>query len=294
MTKVISFARVGASAPTPAAPTAPIQSEASVEEVSLNLPPPPAMTTIPTTPQPQALVVPPASSSSSALVAQGSADDIHDGIDPTTDIKLPRLKLLQGTSDKKLLQEFGFTGLILKDSVLIARAANEGQQALTGRLVFVRLISKTYTERVARFGDPSMFARSLQEVDEMGGTTDWRQSKENRKSGSTRPWFQVNANCLVLVEKPEAAADDHFPFETDGKLYCPALYSVKSFAYDRFFAEIATAKLTGELRKDGYSSRFVLFTPEVEVGKGNAEFAVPGVKFGEPTSEALRQLAAQF
>jgi hypothetical protein len=286
MTKVISFARVGASAPTPGGSSTPIDVESSSNAAVPDLPPPPAQAQSGAT-----LAVPPAPSS--ALVAQGSADD-HDGIDPTTDIKLPRLKLLQGTSDKKLLQEFGFTGLILKDSVLIARAAAEGQAALTGRLVFVRLISKTYTERVARFGDPSMFARSLQEVDEMGGTTDWRQSKENRKSGSTRPWFQVNANCLVLVEKPEAAADDHFPFEADGKLYCPALYSVKSFAYDRFFAEIATAKLTGELRKDGYSSRFVLFTPEVEVGKGNAEFAVPGIKFGEPTSEALRQLAAQF
>lgn len=285
--KVISFARVGTSAvPTPVAPAAPVQqTEAPAPVATPVLPEPPAA------PAPQVpAVIPPADTS---LATTGSGDD-YDGIDTSTDIKLPRLKLLQGTSDKKLLAEFGFTGFILKDSVLIARAPQGNEPAITGRLVFVRLISKTYTERVARFGDPSMFARSLGEVEEMGGTTDWRQSKENRRSGSSKPWFQVNANCLVLVEKPEAAADDHFPFEADGKLYCPALYSVKSFAYDRFFSEIATAKVTGELRKEGYSSRFILYTPAVEPGKGNAEFAVPSIRFGEITPESVRQIAAQL
>lgn len=288
MTKVVSFAKVGAAAAAPEAPAS-----------NTNEAPPENNNAAPTqAPAPTAVVAPaenlPVAAASTAPVVAGSSDAFdNEGIDQS-DIRLPRLKLLQGTSDKALLAKFGFGSLLLKDDVLLATAGQNNSPAKSGRMVFVRLISKTYTERVARYGDPSMFARSLQEVDEMGGTTDWRLSKENRKSGSNKPWFQVNANCLVLVEKPEGASDDHFPFEANGKLYCPALYSVKSFAYDRFFTVVATAKLTGELRKEGYTSRLIEYTPQIEAGKGNAEFAVPSIKFGDVTSPELRALAAQF
>jgi hypothetical protein len=285
MTKV-SFAKVGAAAAAPEAPAS-----------NTNEAPTPDNNATPAAPV-QPVVAPtenlPATTASTAVTTVGSSDAFNaDGIDQS-DIRLPRLKLLQGTSDKALLAKFGFGSLLLKDDVLLAKAAQDNFTAISCRMVFVRLISKSFTERVARYGDPSMYARSLQEVDEMGGTTDWRLSKENRKSGSNKPWFQVNANCLVLIEKPEGAPDDHFPFEANGKLYCPALYTVKSFAYDRFFSVIATAKLTGELRKDGFTSRFVEYTPQIETGVGNAEFAVPSIKFGEVTSPELRALAAQF
>ncbi|MCH9817298.1 MAG: hypothetical protein K0U64_12760 [Actinomycetia bacterium] len=282
MTKV-SFAKIGAASTAPEAPASTtVEAPASVSQ--------------PAAPQPVVAPVEnlPVAAASSAPAVVGSNDVLdNDGID-AGDVKLPRLKLLQGTSDKELLAKFGFGSLLLKDDVVLAKAAQDNSPALTGRMVFVRLISKTYTERVARYGDPSMFARSLQEVDELGGTTDWRLSKENRNSGSNKSWFQVNANCLVLVEKPAPAGDDHFPFEAAGRLYCPSLYSVKSFAYDRFFTVVATAKVTGELRKDGNTSRFIEYTPRIEAGKGNAEFAVPSVKFGDVTSPELRALAAQF
>lgn len=272
MTKV-SFAKVGASAPeAPASNVNPDPQEQPIVAPTENLPV--------------------AANTSTTIVGSGDGLD-NEGLD-VSDVRLPRLKLLQGTSDKQLLAQHGFGSLLLKDDVAVAKAAQNNSPAQSAKMVFVRLISKTYTERVARYGDPSKFARSLQEVDEMGGTPDWRLSKENPRSGSSKPWFQVNANCLVLVEKPDNAPDDHFPFEANGKLYCPALYTVKSFAYDRFFTVVATAKLTGELRKDGASSRFIHYTPEIEAGKGNAEFAVPSIKFGEVTSPELRALASQF
>lgn len=223
--------------------------------------------------------------------SDGAGDDEGYG---SSDIKLPRLKLLQGTSDKKLLAAYGFGSLLLKDSVVVAKAAGEGTPSVPATIVFVKLISKTYTERVAKFGDPSKFARNLAEVDDRGGTADWRLSKENRNANSNKPWYQVNANCLVLVQKPDGVDDDHFPFEADGKFYAPALYSVKSFAYEEFFQEIATAKATGELRKGGWSSRFIKLIPEIRAGKGNAEFAVPTVKFGELTPDSVREIAAAY
>jgi len=231
----------------------------------------------------------PAQSSAPALY-EGAQDDGYD----SGDINLPKLVLLQGTHEKKLLSEFGFGSLLFKDQIVLAKMADDKNPAKTATLVFVKLISKTYAEKLAKFGTKGGYARSLAEVDTQGGTTDWRESKENPRSGSTKPWYQTIANTLVLVEKPEDAADDHFPFEANGKFYAPALYSVKSFAYDRFFKEIATAKATGELRKEGFSSRFVLFTPQVEAGKGNAEFAVPSIKFGGVTSMEVRNIAAQF
>lgn len=285
MTKIVSFKDVGAA---PASAPAQVPAEA---------PAPAAQVAHATDAKAQ---LAPAPTTSTQLARTDGADE--DGVE-TSDIKLPKLKLLQGTSDKKLLQKFGFGALLFKDLVLVARAGIPGdtpetsQKALMGRLVFVKLISKTYTEKVAKFGDPSGFARSLADVDEQGGTTDWRSSKENKKSGSTKPWYQATANCLVLVEKPDHITgddEDHFPFEADGKLYAPAMYSVKSFAYDYFFSEIATAKATGELRRGGFSSRFINILPAIQPGKGNAEFAVPSITFGEHTSDAVKAIAAEL
>lgn len=265
---------------------------------------PPANEAAPTQP---ANAAPAAPQSTAITPAASTQVAVYDGADEggvdASDVKLPRLKLLQGTSEKKLLQKFGFGALLFKDAVLIARAGIPGdtpessQTPITGRLVFVRLMAKTYTEKVAKFGDPSGFAKSLAEVDQLGGTTDWRESKENKKSGSNKPWYQVNAVCLVLVEKPDSLKgddEDHFPFEADGKAYAPAMYTVKSFAYDAFFKEVATAHATGELRKGGYPSRFIHIQPTIQAGKGNAEFAVPTISFGERTSEAVRAIAAEL
>jgi hypothetical protein len=223
------------------------------------------------------------------IVTAGAADDV----DPS-DITLPKLKLLQGTSDKKLLQQHGFGALLLKDAITLARPALDGKSAVTGKMVFVKLLSKTYAEKPKKFGDPAGYATSLVEVEQLNGTTDWRESRENPRASSTKSWFQTVANCLVLVAQPEGVPDDHFPFEAGGVRYAPAIYSVKSFAYDAFFKTIATAKATGELRKDGYSSKFVEFLPEIQSGKGNAEFAVPSIKFGDVTPDDVRALAAQF
>lgn len=269
----VSFANIPAEAPAPAAP---VDTEAQETQAP--------------GPQENTAVV---SAQSQAVVPSDGYHDEPD-IDPS-DIKLPRLKLLQGTSDKKLLQQFGFGSILLKDLIAVAKARTESEPAKPATIVFVKLLSKTYTERAKKFGDPTAFARSLAEVEEQGGTVDWRESRDNPRANSSKPWYQVNANCLLLVQKPDAEEDDaHFPFEADGKLYCPALYSVKSFAYEEFFQTIATAKVTGELRKDGWSSRFIQVVPEIRAGKGNAEFAVPTVRFGAPTPEAVRQLAAQY
>ena len=72
------------------------------------------------------------------------------------------------------------------------------------------------------------------------------------------------------------------------------MYSVKSFAYDEFFKKVATAKATGELRREGFPSRFINFGVEIRAGKGNAEFAVPSVTFDGPTPDEVRTLALQF
>ena len=167
---------------------------------------------------------------SEAVTNYDGAGDNEDGYDQS-DIKLPRIKLLQGTSDKKLLAQFGFGSLLLKDTVVLAKPAGEDTKAVVATIVFVKLISKTYTEKVDKFGDPSGFARSLSELEEMGGTADWRQSKLNKRISSDKPWYQVNANCLVLVQKPEGAEEDHFPFEAEGKFYAPALFSVVAVAF---------------------------------------------------------------
>lgn len=226
----------------------------------------------------------------SSAVVPASYDDVD-----AQDITLPRLRLLQGTSDKAQLAKYGFGSLLLKDAVIVSRpAVASGPTPITGRIVFCRLTSKGYAEKPLKYGDPAKYATSLAEVEQLGGTADWRESRENRTIRSDKPWYQVVANTIVLVEQPVGESDDHFPFAAGGKNYAPAMYSVKSFAYDTFFKAIATAKATGELRREGYPSRFINLGVEIRPGKGNAEFAVPTVTFGGPTPDEVRLLAAQF
>lgn len=209
-----------------------------------------------------------------------------------SDVRLPRLNLVQKSSGAELLT-FGFGAFVLKAAVKLTSAPAAGIAAAAPvRIVVAGIRPKVWIEKT-KYGsaEKSRVARSLDELFQMGGVEKWSFSKENDKSGSTKPWFMPSVTALVLVQQPEDVPEDNFPFEADGKLYAAALLSVKSTTYESFFGAITSEKVTGVLRKGGYSSRFIDVRTFIQPNK-SGESANFKLSFAEETPQAVKDLAA--
>lgn len=203
--------------------------------------------------------------------------DEESGADPA-DVRLPRLNMIQGLS-KPELKALGKEGdWVLKGSLLLPQPAT---------LVAVGHRAKVWIEKVKQ-GEQARYARSLQEVADLGGTDEWRLSKLNDKIDSKKIWFMPSVTWLLLIQRPEGADDAYFPFVSeDGVAFAAALYTTKSTSYSAFHQVIASEKATGLLRQ-GYPTRYIELTSQK--GIKHAAFE-PRLSVKGPTSDAVRNLA---
>jgi hypothetical protein len=198
------------------------------------------------------------------------------------DIRLPRINLVQPSSGaelKKIAPEgrFVFAGKVaLPDKAKIVIGAFSG---------------KFYREKT-RWGskDVSRMAYSEEEVFKLGGTTIWKDSRENQKGESRKPLFDTCVTAVVLVERPEGVDEDYFPHVVDGKAYGAALYELKSTAYGSMFVELQSKKATTNLFKEGYAARFLALSSKKNGDAADAT-SKPVVDILEPTSPELRAKA---
>jgi hypothetical protein len=212
-----------------------------------------------------------------AAVGFYTGDEEGGGVD-AADVKLPRLNMIQGLSGAEL-KALGKEGdWVLKGKLLLPKPVS---------IVAVGHRPKVWIEKVKQ-GDKARFARSLQEVQDLGGTDEWRLSKYNEKVESKKGWFMESATWLLLVKRPDGAEEDYFPFVSDdGIAFAAALYTTKSTSYGAFHKEIASEKASGLLRQ-GYPTRYI----ELGSEKGLKHQAFePRVKVGAVTSEGVRALA---
>lgn len=230
-----------------------------------------------------------------ATQSQAQPPAFYTGDDETpvdaTDVKLPRLNIVQKSSGAELLA-FGFGSFVLKGAVKLTGPALPGVVALApARIVVAGIRPKVWIEKT-KFGgtEKARIARSLDEVYQLGGVDKWNFSKENPKAGSQKPWFMPSVTLLVLVQQPAGASEDNFPFEADGKLYAAALMSVKSTTYESVFGAIQSEKTIGVLRK-GYNARFIDVTTFTKT-YGGGESANFKLSFAEETTDGVKALAA--
>lgn len=229
----------------------------------------------------------PAPAASTALAQRPSnavATPVYGGEEEVDvgDIRFPRLNIAQKTSGAELVK-LGLGQFILNKELALGEKI---------RLVVIGFQPKKYSEKV-KYGAPQgKMANSLEEVEALGGTVQWRESKENAASGSTKPWFQPMVTALLLIEKPENASDERFIYELDGKFYAPALFTVKSTSYDSFFVKLNSEQKLGLLRK-GYPTRTVEVTSSLRKFTGG-EAWVPEVKVLEETGPELRAKAQEL
>jgi hypothetical protein len=272
----VSFSRPSSSAPKPVTADAPPKTveptAAPAPAVVQNPEPAPA-------PQQEQRQVPAAPAQSQAVVPS-----YYGGEEETdaADIRFPRLNIAQKTSAAELVK-LGLGQFILnKDTAL-------GEKI---RLVVCGFSPKKYSEKV-KYGSPmGAMAGSLQEVDALGGTPVWRESKENAKSGSTKPWFQPMVTALLLIEQPENLDSDRFSYELDGKVYAPAVITLKSTSYVSCFVKLNSEQKLGLLRA-GYPTRFIEVS-SVLVPFTSGEAYQPQVKVLGETGPQLRAEASKL
>lgn len=272
----VSFAKVpGAGSSEPVAPAAPANAE---------LVPPVAGTPAAST----ATAAAAAPAANTALVASpprsvgffSGGDD--DGDEDRSDVKMPRLNLVQGMSADDLKSVAPEGNFVYNKALLIPSPAT---------IVVAGLSKKVYSEKSLKFGDKTRTFDSLEQVIEAGGTDNWRSSRENREINSKLPWFVRMATAVILIRKWEGIKpedEEYFrAIASDGTAFAPAVYTLKSTSFTSFFVPIKSANAQGVL-KDGYYYRYI----QLKAAKKTAY--EPQVTILESTSESVRALAKSF
>jgi hypothetical protein len=222
-----------------------------------------------------------------ALGFYTSEDDAPE-TDPR-DIRLPRLNLIQGLTKPELkaivpagIQPDG--EFVYKQAVHLPRPF---------RAVVVGVKPKIYVEKLPKFGEgEARIAKTLQEVAAFGGTSEWRESRENKdKDGvpvSRKPWFPAHVTLFLLIQRPEGADDANFPAVTpSGLAFGPALFTVKSTSFGSFYIPLNT-ELRG-LFRGSFHNRFIEVSSDITKNKS----FVPTVRIKEETSAEVRELAVR-
>lgn len=182
----------------------------------------------PAAPTPQATtMVPAATGPTSLATAHVVADDVQGDID-FSDIKLPRLNLVQRTGD--LPERFEFGAFVLN------KECNLGKE-----LHIIALnIKKQYQEKTEYgSGTQGRVFNSREEVKAEGGTFGFRDGE-----------FSELAHIHLLVQMPEelekqedaASVLDLFIYEIDGKRWAPVVFSVGRSSYTAFAKPLLTSR----------------------------------------------------
>lgn len=172
-------------------------------------------------------VVTPASLESSVVPHSSHADDVQGDVD-FSDIRLPRLNLVQRTGD--LPDRFGFGEFVLNKEVSLGK---------TLRIIALNLKKQFQEKVVFGSGEPSAVFNTREEVKAAGGTFGFADGQ-----------FSELAHIHLLVEKPAdleknpdaASVLDLFIYEIDGKLFAPVVISVGRSAYTALAKPLLTSR----------------------------------------------------
>jgi len=232
-----------------------------------------------------ALAAPPQQSHLPTRFLGGDEED-DDG--DRSDVRLPRLNIVQGLSGADLKGIKKPDGTIAPDGSLIFKKALYIPQPAT--IVVAAFTKPEYSEKALKFGEgpkPRTF-QTLEEVINAGGTDKWKYSRENREDPTKLPWFVKITTALVLIKKWEGISDadaEHFTaVAEDGTAFAAAVLTVKSTGFQGFYVPLKSEQAQGVLMH-GFYTRYVKLTTKQD------KAFTPVVSIQEPTSDAVRKLA---
>lgn len=233
-------------------------------------------------------VVPP------APVARAQApmifDDENIGFD---EVILPRINIVQKVGEMSNIWTPGEIVLNQQRAIYTQPVAVNGVITKPGTdplTIIVLGFQKTrFVEKVSG-GAQGAIVDSLEEVQKLNGTLEYREWQEKSKANIPVKLFQRLSTALLLVERP-ASVDDQdnllFSYEFQGKFFALALWSMKGTAYTNGAKRMFTDRKLGHLRAGGYSSYTYLLSTKLETYKftGTENYAhIPVLKPGQRTS----------
>lgn len=249
----------------------------------------------PGAPSPVAAVVPPVAAATavtkeSAMAPVGLV--LGDKLPTFDDIILPRLNFGQGIGD--LGQQFGPGAIVFNQAALLWAPAEVDPQTKVQikpasppvNIVCLGFRETRFVENVVG-GGRGLIVRTEEEVRNNGGTLDYNEWKLKAKDGMKR--FELLAEALIAIERPEALVDDDsvFVYPVDGKKYALCLWGMKGTAYTAAAKRVFFTNRSMGCLRAGYPTRVFALTARLQKYSESRSAWVPVLVPLAPTSEAF-------
>jgi hypothetical protein len=193
-----------------------------------------------------------------------------------TDVRLPRINLVQKVSDNELVRNFGIGAFTLAREVKLSDG--ETPLIITALAVVKDLVQKIPFDS----GESAAIFRTEEEVINAGGSLNYK----DVESGN---YFQPRAHIEIAIGAPEGLDDNElalFPFDYEGTPFALALYTVASSAYTSFAKELATFRSANKVLRQGLRYGNLRLTAETRKRNTKSWF-VPVARFNGANSPEL-------
>lgn len=217
---------------------------------------------------------------------------------PMSEIVLPRLNLVHSVGLLKDQHPVG--SYVYNQSLLLTQAAivntktgKTDREALPPlNVTFLQLRPIRFKEKVAG-GGMGLVADSLDEVAQLGGTTNYKEAKLKEASGMKL--FQYSRDCLLAIERPEHVADDEttFVFDVEGRKYALCLYTMRASAYNVLKKSVQTDEQIGCLRKGLSTYSYSLSCRLEPTPDKQSTYWLPTLVPNKPSTPAFLDFAKQ-
>jgi hypothetical protein len=209
------------------------------------------------------------------------------------DIILPRLSLAQNIGTLKETYISGSVVLDRKVALFVPPAIVNGavtrQATPPVTITVVGFRPTRFVEKIVGSADRGQIVKTERDVALAGGTLDWAEWKLKKETGMKL--FQPLADAFLVIERPEALADNNtdFTYQIDGKAYALALWAMKGTAYTAAAKRVFfTSRRIGLLRDGGYPSWcYTLATREDSFPGGNKAWTPVCIPKGKNTQAFL-------
>lgn len=192
------------------------------------------------------------------------------------DVRLPRLNLVQKTSDEELVTNFGIGAIVLNKEIKLS----DGKTPIV--VTAVRM-AKDYIQKLPfDSGETPAVYLTPEEVIAAGGSL-------NYKDYNSGNFFQPRAHIQFAIKAPEGLDETElalFPYESEGKAYAMALLTVASSAYTSVAKELATLRTSNKVMRNGLVFGQLELAATLKKKEAKSWY-VPTVKFAGSNDEEL-------
>jgi hypothetical protein len=223
--------------------------------------------------------------------AVNSSPTIRDYIPTFAEMRLPRINIIQKSSDA--IGQFPLGSVVYRKTATLYIPRGEKEAGTEpGQTVILGLLPTRWAEkRKGEIGGD--LVSSPAEVRALGGTTDYAEWK---KSGFTVPYFEQMAEFICMLKQPKHLpnAASIFPWQVDGERYGLGIWAMRGAAFNNCAKFIFSDRQIGPTYEHGYPSCLYGFTTWHKAWDDKRSAELPRFTALEPTSESFQKFAAEI